>query len=61
MNYIEISGSYGVVNTECLRYKNQSVSAIREIIAVCSGIHVEHVNTSCGDNVKFLNVKPGDI
>ena len=30
MNYIEISGSYGAVNKECLSYKNQSVNAIQE-------------------------------
>jgi len=29
MNYIEISGSYGAGNTECLSYKNQSVNAIQ--------------------------------
>ena len=29
----------------------------REIIAVCSEIHTEHINTVCGQNVKFVNVK----
>ena len=64
MNYIEIFGSYGAVNTACLSYKNQSVSAIqkkKKTVAVCSGSHVEHVNTSCGEGVKFLNVKTGGI
>ena len=28
----------------------------REIIAVCSEIHT---NTLCGQNVEFVNVKPG--
>ena len=28
-----------------------------EIIAVCSEIHTEHINTLCGQNVEFLNVK----
>jgi len=31
----------------------------REIIAVCSEIHTKHVNTVCGLNVEFVNVKPG--
>jgi hypothetical protein len=31
----------------------------REIIAVCSEIHTKHINTLCGQNVEFLNVKPG--
>jgi len=29
----------------------------REIIAVCSQIHTEHINTLCGQNVELLNVK----
>jgi hypothetical protein len=29
----------------------------REIIAVCSQIHTEHINTLCGKNVELLNVK----
>ena len=31
----------------------------REIIAVCSQIHTEHINTLCGQNADLLNVKPG--
>jgi hypothetical protein len=31
----------------------------REIIAVCSESHTKHVNTLCGQNVEFVNVKPG--
>jgi hypothetical protein len=31
----------------------------REIIAVYSEIHTKHINTLCGLNVEFLNVKPG--
>ena len=30
-----------------------------EIIAVWSEIHTKHKNTLCGQNVGFLNVKPG--
>ena len=33
----------------------------REIIAVCSQIHPEHINTLCGQNAELLNVKPGGI
>jgi hypothetical protein len=29
----------------------------KEIIAVCSQIHTKHINTLCGRNVEFLNVK----
>jgi len=28
-----------------------------EIIAVSSQIHTKHINTLCGQNVEFLNVK----
>jgi hypothetical protein len=31
----------------------------REIIAVCSEIHTKNINTLCGQNVGFVNVKPG--
>ena len=31
----------------------------REIIAVCSEIHTEHINTLCGQNGEFMNVKLG--
>jgi hypothetical protein len=31
----------------------------REIIAVCSESHSKHTNTLCGQNVEFVNVKPG--
>jgi len=31
----------------------------REIISVCSVIYTEHTNTLCGQNVGFVNVKPG--
>jgi plastocyanin len=29
----------------------------REIIALCSEIHTKHINTLCGQNVEFVNVK----
>ena len=28
-------------------------------MAVCSQIHTKHINTLCGLNVEFVNVKPG--
>jgi hypothetical protein len=31
----------------------------REIIAVCSEIHTKHIDTLCGQNVEFVNVKLG--
>jgi len=30
----------------------------REIIAVCSQIHIKHINTLCGQNVELLSVNP---
>jgi hypothetical protein len=29
-----------------------------EIIAVCSEFHTKHLNTLCGQDVEFLDVKP---
>jgi hypothetical protein len=31
----------------------------REIMAVCSETHTKHIKTLCGQNVEFVNVKPG--
>ena len=31
----------------------------RKIIAVCSDMRTKHVDTFCGQNLEFLNVKPG--
>jgi len=31
----------------------------KEIIAVCSQIHTKHINTVCGQNVEFVDVKAG--
>jgi len=28
----------------------------REIIAVCSQIHIKHINTVCGQNVELLSI-----
>ena len=32
-----------------------------EIIAVCSQIHTGHINRPCGQNIEFVNVKPGGL
>jgi hypothetical protein len=32
----------------------------REIIGVRSQLHTKHINTLCGQNVQFLNVKPSN-
>ena len=39
--------------------KTSQLMLYREIIAVCSEIHTKHINTVCGQNVEFVNVKPG--
>ena len=31
----------------------------REIISVCPQIHIKHINSLCGQNVEFANVKRG--
>jgi len=30
----------------------------RDIMAVCSQIHIKHTNTLCGQHVEYINVKP---
>ena len=32
-----------------------------EIIAVCSQIHAKHINTLCGQNVEFVNVRAAGV
>ena len=51
-NHWAIEGYISVVKTSQL-------VLYREIIAVCSQIHIKHINTLCGQNVELLNVKPG--
>jgi len=41
-----------LVHRKC-RHKYQPKS----VIAVCSQIHTKHINTVCGQNVQFVNVK----
>ena len=37
--------------------KTNQLLLYREIIADCSQIHTKHINTLCGQDVEFLNVK----
>jgi len=46
--------SYRAVNTFRLGFKNQSVNAVWEVIAVCYQFHSKHINTLCGQNVELL-------
>jgi len=41
--------------------KTSQLMLSREIIAVCLQIRTKHINTLCGQNVEFVNVKPGGI
>jgi hypothetical protein len=41
--------------------KTSQLMLHREIIALFSEIHTEHINTLCGQNVEFLHVKRGGI
>jgi len=45
---------YHTVNIICLGYKNQSINAEREIIAISSKIHTKHINSICGMYIEFL-------
>jgi len=53
------------MKTQSVPRSKHSVSVIqtsqlmlyREIIAVCSEIHTEHINTLCGQNTELVNVK----
>jgi hypothetical protein len=52
-NYTYIFRPYRALNTLRLGYNNQSLNA------VCSEMHKKHTKTVCGQNVEFLDVKPG--
>ena len=39
--------------------KTDKLMLYREIIAVCNEIHTKHMNTLCGQNTEFLDVKAG--
>jgi len=46
-------------NTLNLHHTTNPLMLYREIITVYSENHKEHKHTAQGQNVKFLNVKPG--
>jgi hypothetical protein len=52
---------YRAVNTLRLGCKTNQLILYSEKIAVCSQIHTKHINTLCGQNVGFFNIKPGGI
>jgi len=37
--------------------KTSQLMLYRKVIAVCSEIHLKHINTVCGLNVELFNVK----
>jgi hypothetical protein len=41
--------------------KTSQLMLYSEIIAVFSQVHTKHINTLCGQNVEFVNVKSGGI
>jgi len=47
---------YRTVNTVSV-IKTSHLMLYSEIIAVCSQIHTKHINTPCGQNVEFVDVK----
>jgi hypothetical protein len=52
--------NFRAVNTPSV-IKTDLLMLYREVIAVCSEIHTEHINALCEQNVAFVNVKPGGI
>jgi len=42
-----------------IQYKTSQLMLYRELIAVCSQIHIKHINVLCGHKVELLKVKPG--
>ena len=54
-----LSANFKLAKTPILRLciQTSQLMLYREIIAVCSQIHTKHINTLCGQNVEFVNVK----
>ena len=52
-----MSDSVPRIERSDLVIKTSQLMLCREIMAVCSEIHTKHINTVCGQNVEFLNVK----
>jgi len=56
----ETGGTYSdhwAVKGEISVIKPSQLMLYMEIFAVCSQIHTKHINTLCGQNLEFLNVK----
>jgi hypothetical protein len=51
IQFVSLSKHYASV------IKTSQLMLYREIIAVCSEIHTKHINTLCGQNVKFWMLK----
>ena len=56
MNYIETFSPYRAETHSVTVIKTSQLLLYREIIAVCSEIHTEHINTLCGQHVELLSV-----
>ena len=52
--FIVVNKAFFLIQNKCL--KTNHLILYREIITVCSEIHVKHVNTLSGQNVEFFNV-----
>jgi hypothetical protein len=58
LNYIQRPSPYRAVNTLSVSViKTSQLMLYREIMAVCSEIHIKHIKTLCGLNEELLNVK----
>jgi hypothetical protein len=52
----ERSSPYRAVKTLRLGYKTSQLLLYRDMIVVCSRIHIKHINTFCEQNVHFVSV-----
>ena len=48
---------HSALKVEITLIKTSQLIVYKEIMAVCSQIHSRHINTLCGQNVVFVNVK----
>ena len=39
--------------------KTNQFMLYREIVTVCSEIHIKHINALCGKNIELYDAKPG--
>jgi hypothetical protein len=57
-NYNSRLTSHRAVNALRTGYISQPVNAVQGNNSCCSAIHTKYINTLCGQNVGFFNVKP---